>query len=135
MGGRGTYAIGDQVSYHWKTVGKIAGVKVLALIDKGPHSRAKEKLPEEAHHSQSYILLDQNGTFPQYREYNENHELVFEIGYHREKKVSPGPDPVLHAHEYDPPGNFKDRGKARRLTDAEYAKYKKFFKGVPKDAR
>ena len=33
MGGRGTYAIGNNVKYQYKTVGKIEDVKVLQPID------------------------------------------------------------------------------------------------------
>jgi len=33
MGGRGTYAVGNNVPFTYKTVGKIAGVKVLEPIN------------------------------------------------------------------------------------------------------
>lgn len=57
MGGRGTFAIGNNVGYIYKTIDKIEGVKVLKGIN-GEHS-----LPETAHSSSAYIKLDHNGNF------------------------------------------------------------------------
>ena len=129
MGGRGTYAAGNNVPYQYKTVGFIEGVKILEPIN----PKASRRLPEEAHSSQSYIKLDSDGKFSQYREYNDKHELVLEISYHREVNVYHDGDtgPVLHAHDY----TNKDKGKnwhkpARGLTLSEFKKYKKFFVGL-----
>lgn len=125
MGGRGTFAAGKNVAYTYKTVGTIAGVKVLVPID----DAKSWKLPEEAHSSSSYIVLDKAGVFRQYREYNEKHEVVLEIGYHNEPELGKGK--VLHIHIYKIPGVDHHReAKPRRLTDKEKAKYAKFFKGV-----
>ena len=124
MGGRGTFAAGKTVAYTYETAGKIEGVKVLQKLDK----KASGGLPEEAHSSLAYILLNKNGTFKMYREYDKNHYLRFEIGYHPEKNIDPSRKPVLHIHEYKP-DDFSNRT-PRALTDAEYKKYKKFFKGV-----
>ena len=66
MGGRGTFASGNNVAYSYEMVGKIDGVKVLQPVD----SSKSFKLPEEAHSSGSYIVLDKAGVFRQYREYN-----------------------------------------------------------------
>ena len=92
MGGRGTFASGNTVPYTYNTVGKIDGVKVLKPMD----SSKSLKLPEEAHSSSSYVLLDKDNVFHQYREYNANHEVVLEIGYHHEKSLGKGD--VLHIH-------------------------------------
>ena len=130
MGGRGTYAAGRNVAYTYETVGKIDGVKILKPID----SSKSLKLPEEAHSSSSYVLLDKDGVFHQYREYNANHEVVLEIGYHYEKSLGKGD--VLHIHIYQKPGveYHKDKTTEKRfLTRDEYKKYKKFFKGVKID--
>lgn len=124
MGGRGTYAAGNNVAYRYETVGKIDGVKVLQKFDK----KASGGLPEEAHSSSAYILLNKEGKFRMYREYDDNHYLRFEIAYHPEKNIDPSRKPVLHIHEYSP-GDFSNR-QARPLTKTEYEKYKKFFKGV-----
>lgn len=62
MGGRGTFASGNPVPYTYETVDKIDGVKVLQPIDKSK----SYKLPEEAHSSSSYVLLDKGGVFHQY---------------------------------------------------------------------
>ena len=123
MGGRGTYAAGNDVAYSYRTVGKINGVKILE-----PLSGAR-KLPEEAHSSHAYVLLDRNGIFHQYREYDANHYLRFEIGYHVEPKINPSMQPVLHVHEYQPDG-FRSRT-TRAITPSEIKKYQLFFKGVP----
>lgn len=129
MGGRGTFAAGNNVPYKYETVGYIDGVKILEPIDK----KASRRLPEEAHSSQSYIRLDNDGHFYQYREYNEKHELVLEIGYHPEVNVFHDKDrgPVLHAHDY----SNSDKGNAwhkpaRPLTTEEFERYKKYFVGL-----
>ena len=124
MGGRGTFASGNDVAYTYETVGKIEDVKVLKKLDK----KLSAGLPEEAHSSSAYILLNKDGNFKMYREYDNNHYLRFEIAYHPEKSIDSSRKPVLHAHEYKP-GNFNDR-QVRPLTKAEYKKYKKYFKGV-----
>lgn len=122
MGGRGTYAAGNEVAYRWRTVDVLDGVKVLE-----PLSGAR-KLPEEAHTSRAYLLYDRNGVFRQYREYDENHYLRFEIGYHPERKIDSSRRPVLHVHEYEPDG-FPGRS-TRPITQAEVEKYQHLFKGV-----
>ena len=123
MGGRGTFASGNNVAYNYETVGKIAGVKVLKGIG-GKHS-----LPEEAHSSQAYIKLKSDGTFHEMRIYDKDHYLTHEIAYHGEHNISGNrEEKVLHIHEYD--RNFH-RTTARLLTDEEYKRYKKYFKGVP----
>ena len=63
MGGRGTFASGNNVAYTYKTVGKINGVKVLKGIG-GKHS-----LPEESHTSNVYIKLKPDGSFHEMRIY------------------------------------------------------------------
>lgn len=124
MGGRGTFASGNKVAYTYETVDKFEGVKVLEKIDK----KAGGGLPEEAHSSSAYIMLNKDGNFRMYREYDDKHYLRFEIAYHPEKSIDPSRKPVLHVHEYKP-DNFQDRD-ARPLTSEEYKKYKKYFKGL-----
>lgn len=132
MGGRGTFASGNPVPYTYETVDKIDGVKVLKPMD----SSKALKLPEEAHSSPSYILLDKDGVFHQYREYNENHEITLEIGYHHEPGLGKGD--VLHIHIHEKPGIDHHNDPTtikRKLTRAEYARYKSYFKGVHIDER
>ena len=124
MGGRGTFASGRLVPYRYETVGSIQGVKVLEKLDK----RASRGLPEEAHGSPAYLLLNKEGEFRMYREYDENHHLRFEIAYHPEKDIDASRKPVLHVHEYKA-GDFSSRT-TRPLTSEEYEKYKKFFRGL-----
>lgn len=124
MGGKGTYSLGKSPSYTYKTVGYIDGVKIINPIDE---TKAL-KLPEEMHSSKSYVLLDKNGVFHQYREYDKNHEVVLEIGYHYEPKLGKGD--VLHIHAHSKPG-ISNHPPARLLTDTEKNKYKNFFIGVP----
>ena len=71
MGGRGTFASGNNVAYSYETVGKIEGVKVLQKLDKN----ASGGLPEEAHSSGAYIMLNKDGNFKMYREYDNNNFL------------------------------------------------------------
>ena len=127
MGGRGTFAVGKQVDYIYETVGKIEGVKIINPIDK---TKAL-KLPEESHSSNSYVLYDKDGVFHQYREYNSNHEVVLEIGYHHENSLGHGD--VLHAHVHSIPG-VEHHSQAIKFVirpgDALYEKYKKLFIGV-----
>lgn len=131
MGGRGTYAAGKEVSYTYETVGKIDDVKILQPIDKSKSF----KLPEESHTgSNRYVLLNKDGVFRQYREYNDRHEVVLEIGYHHEAGLGEGD--VLHIHIHKKPGvqyHTDTTTIKRRLTVEEYEKYKKFLKGVKID--
>ena len=128
MGGNGTYSLGISPEYTYETVGKIDGVKILKPKD----PRKQFKLPEESHSPNArYVLLDKDGVFHQYREYNENHQVVFEIGYHYERSL--GKEDVLHVHVHNIPG-VKGHDKARKFAigpgDQYYEKYKNFFKGV-----
>lgn len=121
MGGRGTYATGNNVPYSYKTVGYIEGAKVLQGLN-GLH-----KLPEEAHSSYAYVRLDHEGKFHEIRFYNKNHRLTHEIAYHPEPNLDKSGKPVLHIHTYGP--NFS-RSKAHEITKAVKKFYKKYFKGV-----
>ena len=125
MGGRGTFVSGKNAAYTYETVDKIEDVKVLKGLG-GRHS-----LPEEAHSSNAYIKLKPDGTFHEMRIYDKEHYLVAEIAYHPEPKLTGNRrEAILHIHVYKR-NNFGDRS-PRLLTDEEYEKYKKYFKGVPK---
>ncbi len=91
MGGRGTFASGRNVAYTYETVGTIEGVKIINPIDKSKSL----KLPEESHSSDKYILLDKNGVFHQYREYDTSHRVILEIGYHFENGISTAGEPGI----------------------------------------
>lgn len=126
MGGRGTFARGYSVAYSYETTEEIEGIKVLHGIG------GKHGLPEEAHSSEAYIKLKPDGTFHEMRIYDSDHYLILEIAYHPEPAINNGNrvENVLHVHEYRR-DNFKDRS-VRHITQYEYEKYKKYFKGVPK---
>jgi hypothetical protein len=122
MGGRGTFAIGNNVAFRYETVGKVDGIKVLEKINKSD----SRNLPEESHSSNAYLQLNSDGTFSKYREYDTNHNPVLDIEYgtHRGKKF-------LHIHEYID-------GKRQEAVDInkrpEYLKkYSKFFRGIRND--
>jgi hypothetical protein len=121
MGGRGTFAIGNNVAYTYETVDKINGVKVLQGLG------GKHGLPEEAHSSDAYIKLKDDGTFHEMRIYDKDHYLVFELAYHPEPSLDPSRRPVLHYHLYDRKFN---RTSARKATRAMKKRYKKYLKGV-----
>ncbi len=123
MGGRGTFASGNIVAYTYETVGKIAGVKVLQGLS------GKHNLPEEAHTSDAYILVNASGDFKRYRGYNKDLTSSFDIDYHPEKKISGHYDNVYHIHFYH--NGVRDKV-GRLLTPEEYAKYKKYFGGMKK---
>lgn len=125
MGGRGTFAVGNNVKYQYKTVDKIEGVKVLQPIN----SNKSFSMPPEAHSSSCYIVLDKDGVFHQYTEYNKEHLPIFEIGYHFEKGMSKKGEHVFHVHEYSRPG-IENRKAARAITKQEFEKYKKYFRGA-----
>ncbi len=128
MGGKGTYSTGQSPAFTYKTVGKIDGIKVLEPID----DKKSFKLPEESHTAGNrYLLLNKNGVFHQYREYNDNHKVVFEIGYHPESTLGKGD--VLHVHIHKTPG-IEHHSSAEKYTigpgNPIYEKYKSLFKGV-----
>ena len=132
MGGRGTFAAGNNVAYTYEVDttfsadGKINGVKIL----KGVDGSGKHGLPEEAHSSNAYIKLKPDGTFHEMRIYDEDHYLVKEIAYHPEPQLNNGnrKENILHIHEYKR-DNFKDR-KPRLLKPEEIEIYRKYLKGV-----
>lgn len=125
MGGRGTFAAGNSVTYTYETVGFIDGIKVLHGLN------GKHGLPEEAHSSIAYIKLKPDGTFHEIRIYNREHFAYLEIAYHPEPSVNNGNkrDNVLHYHFIDK--NF-NRSDAIRLHkgSALYKKFRKYFRGV-----
>jgi hypothetical protein len=122
MGGRGTYAAGNNVAYTYETVGKIEDVKVLfGKLGTGLHD-----LPAEAHSSNMYIKLHKDGTLNMLRIYDDEHYLLAEIAYHPEPDLTKNREPVLHIHYYD--HNF-NRTEAAYLTREIYEKYKKYLVG------
>ena len=114
MGGRGTFAAGNNVAYTFETVDFIEGVKVLKGLN------GKHGLPEEAHSSTAYITLKSDGTFHEIRIYGKDHYLVKEIAYHPEPKLNNGnrSENILHVHEY-PKDDFAHRT-TRNITKSEY---------------
>ena len=124
MGGNGTFALGKLAQYRWETVGTVHGVKVLELKDK----KVSRKLPEEAHSERMYIQLHEDGTFSQMRIYDKWHRLRIEIGYHPERQLDPSGKNVLHYHIYRQP-KF-EHGKARRMSQKNFERYKKYLKGI-----
>ena len=109
MGGRGTFASGNQVPFTYKTIGYIEDAKILEGISPKYHS-----LPEEAHSSNKYIKLNPDGTFKELRIYGDDHFLQLEIGYHRERNIPGGKSKkILHYHEY---GKDFSRTKAKPIT-------------------
>ena len=115
MGGRGTYAAGNNVAYTYQTVGAIEGIKVLQGLS------GKHGLPEEAHSSSAYISLHPNGKVKQLRLYNSNLTARTDIEY----SVHQG-ELSLHAHDYV--GGARQL--VRPLTDKEEREFMKFFRGV-----
>lgn len=122
MGGRGTFAIGNNVDFTYKTVDIIEGVKV--LIGTGQ----AHNLPEETHSSKAYLKLDNNGNFVRYREYKPDKTSYFDIDYHPEKAITGNvSERVFHIHFYSSEGMRDKVG--RRLTAEEFEKFKKYFRG------
>ncbi len=130
MGGRGTFAAGNNVPYSYKVVGMINGVKVLQGVS------GKHGLPESSHSSNAYIKLKPDGTFHEMRFYNNQHYLTMEIAYHPEPFLTgERHTPVLHYHLYDvrfsanKVGPF-ERSVAKPLTNEMKVKYNRFFIGI-----
>ncbi len=123
MGGRGTYAADNYAPFTYETVDIIEGVKVLEKLNK----KDSINLPEEAHSSRAYILLDHEGKFKRYREYNADKTAKFDIDYHKEPKLAGHHGPVLHIHFYS---NLSRDRSGRLLTEEEFKKYKKYFRGL-----
>lgn len=119
MGGRSTYAAGNDVPFSYKTVGVFHGIKVLEGIG------GKHNLPEESHSSPAYAKLHKDGNLQMLRFYDKDKYLTLEIGFHREPELTGHHDSVYHIHEYKR-DNFTDR-KPRLLTDEEVKKYGKYL--------
>ena len=86
MGGRGTYAAGNNVPYTYETVGYVDDAKVLF----GKPGTGLHDLPVEAHSSNVYVKLHKDGTLNMMRVYDNEHYLTAEIAYH--------PEPDLRQH-------------------------------------
>ena len=114
MGGRGTFASGNNVPFKYKTIGKVYGVKILSGIG------STHGLPEESHSSTAYIALNYDDSTRQLRLYNDDRTARMDIDNspHRGKKY-------LHAHDYV----YGKRQDARALTFDELKKYGKYFGG------
>lgn len=121
MGGRGTFAAGNNIAYTYETIGKIEGVKILQGLGQ------KHDLPVEAHSSRAYIKLHPDGNLSMMRIFDSNHYLTAEIAYHPERKLTGTSENVLHIHYYDK--NLK-RTDAAYLDKATFEKYKKYLKGM-----
>ena len=106
MGGRGTFASGNNVPFKYKTIGKVYDIKIIQGIGK------LHGLPEEAH------------SIKQLRVYNDDHTSRYDVDYsHHQGQIS------LHIHEYV----NGVRQKPRQLTIAEYNRYGKYFGGIAYD--
>ena len=137
MGGRGTFAAGNAVTYVYEVDkgfsadGKYNGVKVL----KGIEGSGKHGLPESSHSSTAYLKMNPDGSFNMMRIYDKQHNLRLEIAYHVENQLGSGK--VLHYHTYDTPFSQNTKGSFKRTTgklhknSKLYKNYSKFFKGVP----
>lgn len=133
MGGRGSYSKGNiPEQFTYETIAKIRGIKVVVPVNR----KGSFKLPEEAKSSKGYVIFNRSGVFQQYREYNEEHKVVLEIGYHHEnqlqKKGESGRN-ILHVHVYEVPGveNHKNvKTYVLKPGDALYERYKFLFLGV-----
>ncbi len=122
MGGRGTFAAGNNVAYTYETVGTYEGVKIL----KGIEGTGLHDLPAEAHSSNMYMKLHKDGTMNMLRIYGKDHYLQAEIAYYPEPGLTGNHKPVLHIHYYDK--NF-NRSDAEYLDAKTFKKYKKYMKG------
>ena len=125
MGGRGAYSLRQIPEDAFEIVSYIDDVRILEKTDK----EASKSLPENNSTNKAYLLLDDQGTFRMYREYNSKHQLTFEIGYHIESSLSASRIPILHAHDYLYMKEDLVRGPARLLTFKEAEHYLKYFKG------
>ncbi|MCR5183938.1 MAG: hypothetical protein K6B46_04470 [Opitutales bacterium] len=127
MGGRGTFAIGNNVNYTYNTIGKIGDIKVLKGL------AGKHNLPMESHSSKMYIRLKPDGTFHELRMYSDNHLAVLDIDYHIEPRLGTTRKPVLHYHTYEYGSQYKNgvfRHDAEILTEKLYKQFSKYFKGI-----
>ena len=118
MGGRHTYAFGNDVPFVYKTAGVFHGVKILE------GTGGKHGLPEEAHTSEAYAKLARDGNLLMLRFYDKDKFLTTEIGFHAEPKLTGHRRPVYHIHFYDRDFN---RTPARLLAPEEIKKYERFF--------
>ncbi|MBQ7226335.1 MAG: hypothetical protein IJX02_07045 [Clostridia bacterium] len=87
MGGRATYAAGKNVDYVYEvdTAFSPDGMWENVKILKGTKVSGEHGLPESAHSSDAYMLLDKNGNFREIRFYDKNHCLYLEIAYHKKR--------------------------------------------------
>ena len=119
MGGRNTYAAGKNAPFTYNTVGFFHGIKVLEGLG------GKHGLPEEAHSSNAYVQLANDGSLKKLRFYDKDKYLVLEIGFHAVPELTGHRNPVYHIHEYNR-DNFKDRP-PRLFTKEDIEKFGKYL--------
>jgi len=103
----------------YKTVGYIAGVKVLKALKDGKHG----SLPDMSNTPNTkYILLDKDEGFKRLRVYDQNRHPVFDIDYGHTHKGSG----KLHIHFWK---GGRDNN-ARSLTGKEIKKYGKILRAA-----
>jgi len=119
VGGRGA-VLGQKASERipeYKTVGYIAGIKVLEALKNGKHGT----LPDMSNTpSTSYILLNKNGGFKQLRIYDDTRHPVIDVDFGKPHRGSD----KLHIHTWK--GGRENNG--RSLTKKEKKKYGKILK-------
>jgi len=116
MGGRGAMMDRGFVSYEYRSVGTIEGVKVLEYATKGK----APNLPFASNTPGTSYILKNGGDFKMLRMYNDNRFPAMEIEYgtHRGRKS-------LHVHYWEG-GNRKTRD----FTGEDKKKYGKILKAA-----
>jgi hypothetical protein len=120
MSSRGSFAINGHVSVkEYETIRVTEnGVKILKGIGKN------HTLPDYSNSPNSiYAKLHKSGDLQELRFYDENCNLYFEIGYHRESNLANEKN-VLHYHTI----KNLDRSKAFPMTNNIKEKFKKYLK-------
>ena len=120
MGGRGAMIGKGFVTQEFKSVGTIAGVKILEYVDPG---NKRPKLPTASNTpGTSYLMKDTDGNLERLKIYGDDRIQTKDIDYHKHKGVL-----SLHAHDY------KDGVKIpthRDLTSAEMKEHDKIIRAM-----
>lgn len=128
MGSTGAFlSSGGFTEYNWEEVGKMYGIKILKK-----KTNDRPSLPPYSNTpGTAYLLLEDDGSFKQFRQYGEGRKPEFDIDYgqHKSDKKS------LHLHQYingerqnNPHMIVNESGEI--MDPKLYNRFKKLLKGL-----
>lgn len=131
MGSTGAFLkTGGFTEQNWQEAGSIHGIKILQKTNTNPN-KAPSLPPRSSSPGTAYLLLNQDGTLKQYRQYGESRKPILDLDYGNHNGQT-----SLHLHTFkngkrdsNNPTIIAIKGKGI-INKELYNKYKVLLKGV-----